>query len=441
MTTTSAAAAPRILIAEDDASLRRVLEDILTGAGYDVTTAEDGLAAMARLSEPFAAIVTDLRMPRADGIEVLRFARGRWPTTPVILLTAFGTIDGAVQAMRLGAFDYLAKPLPDPEALRAVVRRALSAGPVRQGPPLVVADPAMQAIVAVAERAAREQITVLLLGESGVGKEVIARLVHDRSARAHGPFVALNCAAMPEALLESELFGHERGAFTGAVARREGRFLQAHGGTLFLDEIGETSAAMQAKLLRVLQEKKLTRVGGHETLDVDARVVAATNRRLLEDVRAGLFREDLYYRLAAFPIEIPPLRRRPADILALARHFLHLLTRGPDRTLPILSEGAQQALQRHDWPGNVRELQNAIERALVLSGGETITEEMLLPSRAGSAPSPTPPVAAPQTLRALEREAILAALEAEAGNRKRTAERLGIALRTLQYKLKEYGLS
>jgi two-component system response regulator FlrC len=431
----------RVLLAEDDPSMRKLLERILVEDGHAVTAVGDGLAAIARLDEPFSLLVTDLRMPGADGLQVLAAARRKQPTLPVVVLTAFGSIPGAVDAMRLGAFDYLAKPLGSPQQLREVARRALESGsPAGASPAVVAVDPATRQVVEQARRVAARDTTVLLLGESGTGKEVIARLLHEGSPRAAGPFVAVNCAALSESLLESELFGHEKGAFTGAVARHEGKFEQAHEGTLFLDEVGETSPALQAKLLRVLQERSFVRVGGERPISVDVRVVAATHRDLLAEVGHGAFREDLYYRLAVFPIPIPPLRERRADILPLAEHFLRLLTKGPSRTAPPLSEDARAALVGHAWPGNVRELQNAVERALVLSAGEPITAEMLgLRGDPGRGEGPTEPDVG--TLKELERRAIRAALEAEGGNRRRAAKRLGIALRTLQYKLKEYGIS
>jgi DNA-binding NtrC family response regulator len=429
-------AARQILLAEDDAALRRMLRRILEEAGYEVTAVEDGLAAMARLQRPFDLVITDLRMPGADGLQVLEFAHRRWPSVPVIVVTAFGSIPGAVDAMRLGAFDYLSKPLPTPASLREVVARALGPGAQPGAPQLVAQDPAMQRVVESALKVAPRETTVLLLGESGTGKEVIARLLHQNSPRATGPFVAVNCAALSPGLLESELFGHEKGSFTGAVARHEGKFEQADKGTLLLDEVGETSAALQSKLLRVLQERTFERVGGERPIQVDVRLVAATNRDLQQAVRAGQFREDLYYRLAVFPIEIPPLRQRPQDLAPLAEHFLHLLTRGPSRTAPELTTEGRRALQAYDWPGNVRELQNVIERALILSAGQPITAEMLgLPAAGGQ------PVDQAGTLREMEKRAILAALQAEGGNRRRAAKRLGIALRTLQYKIKEYGVT
>ena len=431
--------AKRILVAEDDASMRELLQRILADEGYAVELSEDGLAAMARLGQAPAVdlVLTDLRMPGADGIQVLEFVQQKLPGTPVVVLTAFGSIPGAVDAMRLGAFDYLAKPLPNPQALRDVIRRALDARGSTAGVELVARDPAMHRVTEQVQKVAPRDTTVLLLGESGTGKEVLARMLHEQSPRSEGPFVAVNCAALTESLLESELFGHEKGAFTGATTRHEGRFEQAQGGTLFLDEVGETSPALQAKLLRVLQEKTFERVGGEKEMTADVRLVAATNRDLDRRVEEGQFRQDLYYRLAVFPIEIPPLRQRGADVLPLAEHFLHLLTRGPSRTAPSITPGAKEALRAHRWPGNVRELQNVMERALILSGGDAITEaELNLP--AGAAAGQKQGDAG--TLKEMERRAIVSALEAEDGNRKRAAKSLGIALRTLQYKIKEYGL-
>jgi two-component system response regulator FlrC len=427
----------RVLVAEDDPSMRELLARILTEAGHEVVAVADGMAAIARLAEPFALVLTDIRMPGASGTEVLALAKRRWPATPVIVLTAFGSIPGAVDAMRLGAFDYVTKPLPDPETLRRLVARALSSGPLPERIRIVAEDPTMKRVVETVRRVAGRDTTVLLTGESGSGKEVLARLVHDASPRAAGPLVAVNCAAIPETLLESELFGHEKGAFTGAAARHEGKFEQAHGGTLFLDEIAELRPALQAKLLRVLQEKSFERVGGERTIAVDTRLIAATNKTLRDEVARGAFREDLYYRLAVFPVEVPPLRSRPGDILPLAQYFLELLCRGPSRTAPEITPEAQKRLLDYAWPGNVRELQNVMERSLVLTGGGPVTPDALgLPPPGGERA-----LVAAGTLKELERQAIEAALQAEGGNRRRAAKRLGLALRTLQYKLKEYGIS
>ena len=431
----------RVLLAEDDQQMRELFARIIKDEGVEVVAVHDGLAAIARLAEPFDLVVTDIRMPGANGMEVLAFAQRRWPELPVVAVTAFGSIPGAVDAMRAGAFDYLSKPLPSPQTLRDVVRRALSATRNRQEAPLVVEDPRSRAVFETAERVAPRDTSVLLLGESGVGKEVVARHIHEHSARASRAFVAVNCAAIAESLLESELFGHERGAFTGAIARHKGRFEQADGGTLLLDEVGETSPSMQAKLLRVLQEGVFDRVGAERPTTVDVRIIAATNRDLRQAVAAGAFRDDLYYRLAVFPIEVPALRHRPADILPLAQLFLRMLTRGKDRTVPEISREAVAILRAHDWPGNVRELQNTMERALVLSSGGVIEADALALGPAARPRSSGEGANAGQaTLKEMERRTIEEALGLEHGNRKRAAKRLGIALRTLQYKLKEYGL-
>jgi DNA-binding NtrC family response regulator len=429
------AARARILVAEDDPSMRDLLARILTDAGHEVFTAEDGLAAIARLKDPLDVVITDIRMPGADGTQVLAHARRRAPDLPVVVLTAFGSIPGAVDAMRLGAFDYLTKPLPDPQTLRDVVERALAGRPPGATRSVIAEDPAMQQVVETARRVAQADSSVLLLGDSGTGKEVIARLIHDTSPRQDAPFVAVNCAALAETLLESELFGHEKGAFTGAQSRHEGKFEQADKGTLFLDEVGEMSPALQAKLLRVLQERSFQRVGGEAAISVDVRVVAATNRDLEQMVKEGQFREDLYYRLAVLPILIPPLRDRPKDVIPLAEHFIQLLGRGrAERSQPELTSSARKALAAHDWPGNVRELQNVLERSLVLSGGGPVDAENL---QLGASPTPR----GEGTLKDMERRAIQDALAAEDGNRRKAAKRLGIALRTLQYKIKQYGLS
>jgi len=427
----------RILVAEDDEAMGELLQRILSDEGYEVTLARDGKEAIARLDGTHHLVLTDMRMPEADGAEVMAYVQRRWPGTPVVVMTAFGSIPGAVEAMRDGAFDYLTKPLPDPEALRRVVRRALSAtSPGQRDERVVARDPAMARVLEQVRLLAPRETTVLLMGESGTGKEVLARMLHRLSPRAEGPFVAVNCAALTESLLESELFGHERGAFTGATSRRQGRFEQAHGGTLLLDEVGETSPGLQAKLLRVLQERTFERVGGTRTVEVDVRLVAATNRDLRAEVSAHRFREDLFYRLAVFPLEIPPLRERPRDILPLAEHFLGFLGRDPNRTSPGLDPRTRDALLAHPWPGNVRELQNVMERAVVLAGGDSICPDHLALELGNPAATPE----GSGTLKDMERRAVAAALEATGGNRRQAAKRLGIALRTLQYKIKDYGL-
>jgi two-component system response regulator FlrC len=391
-------------------------------------------------------------MPGLDGLALLAAAR-RLPDPPVVvLLTAYGSVPQAVDAMRLGAFDFVEKPLPSPATLRRIVARALAAR-AAQAPASgdaaradaeagdflarhMVAGRAMAAATSLIRAVAPRDTTVLITGESGTGKEVVARAIHALSRRRDGPFVAVNSAAIPEGLIESELFGHEKGAFTGATASRAGVFESAAGGTVFLDEVGELSAAVQARLLRVLQERTVTRVGSQRTVDVDFRLIAATHRELGALVRQGRFREDLYYRIAVLPIGLPPLRERTEDIEPLVRRFLRELEPHRDATV---SPEALRRLGEHSWPGNVRELRNVIERALVLTGEAAIGIEHLQLEPGPGGPGATSDPAGSR-LRDLEQRAILEALEAVGGNRRAAAERLGISLRTLQYRLKEYGI-
>jgi len=427
----------RVLLADDDASLRAMLTEVLRDAGYLVHAVSDGAQAISALADGgYQVVVSDVRMPRADGLAVLEAALGSSPAPPVVLLTAFGTISQAVEAMRRGAFDYLAKPLPSPAALRAVVARALEARPEpAAGEPdddAVFADPASVRLLEVVRLVAGRDTTVLLEGESGVGKEVLARRLHFQSARRAGPLIPVNCGAIPQDLFESQLFGHAAGAFTGATKAHRGFFEEASGGTLLLDEVGELPLSAQVKLLRALEERRITRVGDSKERSADVRLVAATNRDLRAEVSAGRFREDLYYRLSVFPIRIPPLRDRPGDVLPLAERFLD---QAGGRAL---GAAAKRALAAHLWPGNVRELHNVIERAAILSAGLPVEPEHL------GLDAPTERTATGpdgSSLKDLEKQAILEALDACAGNRRQAAAQLGIALRTLQYKLKAYGLT
>ncbi|MBN1770114.1 MAG: sigma-54-dependent Fis family transcriptional regulator [Deltaproteobacteria bacterium] len=437
----------RVLIVDDDRALRRLALDVLADAGHELLEAPDGARALQLLRErPVDVVVSDLRMPALDGLQLLAATR-KLPDPPVVvLLTAFGSVPQAVEAMRLGAFDFMEKPLPSPAALRRTVERALRerraerpAGPEAGGTESdfgLVAGPAMKPVLALVRAVAPRDTTVLVTGESGTGKELVARAIHGASRRSAGPFVAVNSAAIPEHLIESELFGHEKGAFTGAVAARAGVFEAAAGGTVFLDEVGELPAAAQAKLLRVLQERTVTRLGAVRTLDVDFRLIAATHRDLEALVRQGRFREDLYYRIAVLPLALPPLRERPEDVAPLVATFLRELE--PARAVEV-TPAAWERLRRHRWPGNVRELRNTVERALVLSGGGALEPQHL--QLEAAAVGPPPEAGTASTLREMERRAILEALEAAGGNRKAAAERLGISLRTLQYRLKEYGLA
>jgi len=439
-----------ILVVDDEPAMRLLVTSVLKDEGHLTTAAASGEEALDLVGKHhYHVVITDLRMPGMSGLQLLEALRRDDPATAVILLTAFGTVEGAVEAMQRGAAHYLLKPLANPDELRLAVRRVLEerrvadeATTLRQASEavfpfgeIIAGDPKMQSALDLARSVATADATVLLTGETGTGKELLARAIHHWSPRADQAFVAVNCAALAETLLESELFGHEKGAFTGAVAQRRGRFELAHGGTLFLDEVGEMSPALQAKLLRVLQERTLERVGGMRTVTVDVRVIAATNRDLQAMVAAKAFRDDLYYRLSVFPIVLPPLRERSGDTLPLAEHILRNLSRRLGKRIVSFSDDAIPLLQQYGWPGNIRELQNVVERATILCRGDRI-----LPAHLNLSTPATPHPTAPKTLRELEHEAILAALQAQGGNRRKAADQLGIGLRTLYTRLREYGI-
>ncbi|MCB9561786.1 MAG: sigma-54-dependent Fis family transcriptional regulator [Kofleriaceae bacterium] len=445
----------RVLVVDDEKGLRSFLAGCLTTEGHKVDDAASGEDALVRLrAQAYDLMITDLKMPGMDGLALLEAALAEQPDLQAILLTAHGSVESAVKAMKLGAFDYLQKPISGPAevrllAARALERRALLA--LREqarrddGPPrLSWGDPAMTAVVAQLERVAATDATVLLLGESGVGKEVAARTIHARSGRADGPFVAINCATLSEQLLESELFGHERGAFTGATERKRGRIELADGGTFFLDEVGELRPPVQARLLRVLQERTFVRVGGTRSIEVDVRWIAATNRDLRSRLGDG-FREDLYHRLAVFPLRLPPLRERKGDILPLAEAMLPRIAGHLGRRAPGLDDDAKARLAAASWPGNVRELGNVLERAVILCDGDVLRAEHLLIDSAEAAPGSvlgggSGSSADGLTMEQIERRAIEEALAAVGGNRRQAAERLGIGLRTLYDKLRRYGI-
>ncbi|WP_372695800.1 sigma-54-dependent transcriptional regulator, partial [Immundisolibacter sp.] len=372
-----------VMVVEDDPALREALCDTLDLAGYRSLAAADGQAALAMLErERPALVVSDVQMQPMDGDALLQALRRRRPDLPVVLMTAFGTIRHAVQAVRDGAVEYLAKPF-EPAALVGMVGQLLPPGADAADAP-VADDPRSRELLSLAARVADSEVSVLLTGESGTGKEVMARYIHDQSPRRDGPFVAINCAAIPENMLEATLFGYEKGAFTGASSAHAGKFEQAHGGTLLLDEISEMALGLQAKLLRVLQEREVERLGGRQPIDLDVRVLATSNRDLAAEVAAGRFREDLYYRLAVFPLHLPPLRERPADILPLARRLLARHWRRPTPA-PVLADAAVGALLGYTWPGNVRELDNMIQRALILADAGAIEANHLVGT---SAPAP-----------------------------------------------------
>ena len=441
----------RILVADDEPGIREFVSDALELDGHACVQAPDGLAAAKLLDERgFDLVITDLKMPGMDGMQLLRKVRAEQPEVEVIVMTAHGSVENAVEAMKLGAFEFLQKPLSGPDELRLLAQRAVErrglkdrvdgvAHGLAAGPPLTYGDPAMLPVVGAIEKVAKTSATVLLLGESGTGKEVAARAIHAKSPRAVKPFMAINCAALSEALLESELFGHEKGAFTGASERKRGRLELADGGTFFLDEVGELKLDLQAKLLRVLQERRFERVGGTRTLEVDVRWVAATNRDLRGMIDAGTFREDLYHRLAVFPIKLPPLRERKADLIPIAKTLLERVGLDLKQRAPTLTPAAEQRLLASSWRGNVRELANALERAAILADGAPIDAcHIWLDEPTTKAPSWSSGDIRP--LAELEHDAILAALEAVDGNRRKAAELLGIGERTLYDKLKKYGV-
>ncbi len=423
-----------LLVVEDDAALAEALTDTLELAGYRVCAAADGVEALAVLGkEEVALVLTDVHMARMDGHALLERIRARRPDLPVILMTAFATVQKAVAAMQGGAADYLVKPF-EAETLLQTVGRYVGHLGASDGSEPVAEDPASRRLLALAQRVAESDATVLITGESGTGKEVIARFIHRRSSRHAGPYVAINCAAIPENMLEATLFGYEKGAFTGAHRATPGKFEQAQGGTLLLDEISEMDLALQAKLLRVLQEREVERLGGGRTLPVDVRVLATSNRDMRGEVRDGRFREDLYYRLNVFPLQLQPLRERPADILPLSRLLLAHAARKMGRAVPLLTADAERRLPDYPWPGNVRELDNLLQRALILQPGAQIGVADLMFEN--DAPAPT---VAPQAedlgsgVKDREYQLIVAALRG--GSRESAAQRLGISPRTLRYKL------
>jgi two-component system response regulator AtoC len=452
--------AGRVLIVDDEPSLRHVLQAILAREGYEVETAEGGEAALERLkARPADLVITDLKMPGMDGMGLLAALRAEVQPTTVIVMTAYGSTETAVAAMQAGAYDYISKPFR-PEEILLTLRKAEERERLRQENQnlrtqlrrelglggIIFRSNAMSEVLHTVEKAAPYKSTVLITGESGTGKELVARAIHSASQRAGRPFVAVNCGAIPPALLESELFGHIKGAFTDAVRDRRGLFEEANGGTLLLDEIGELPRELQVKLLRVLQEEEIRRVGGTKEIPIDVRILAATSRNLAREVEAGRFREDLFYRLNVMHIELPPLRERREDIPVLWEHFLRRANERLGTRVRGIAPEAMERLLGYDWPGNVRELENAVERALVLSEGEVLGSGEL-PEKIRGAPAmkplqlPDDDLSLKRAMRGLEENYIRRALERTGGNRTRAAEILEISPRALLYKLKEYGIS
>ena len=452
----------RILVVDDDRSVRSALRLNLGRNGYAVTVASDGASALAAMeARDFDLVLTDVKMPGMSGHELLAAVQERAPDLPVVMMTGHGAVEDAVTAMRAGAADYIIKPVSRDELLvvlqraqrshaleveNAQLRAELAGRPGFEG--VIGQTPAMQTVFTLIDAVASSDALVLLTGPTGTGKELLARALHTRSHRADKPFVAVNCAALPEGLLESELFGHEKGAFTGAIRQHLGKFEQANGGTLLLDEIGEIPHSTQVRLLRVLESAELQRVGGRETLAVDVRVVAATNRDLRKEVAEGRFREDLYYRLNVFHIPVPPLRERRDDIPLLAEHFLAKFATRHRRSIRQISAESLAVLSRHDWPGNVRELEHVIERATILCSGSVLEEVQLPSDPSGSQAERAAPVqqapdliqTLPEALEALERSLVVAALRAEKGVQARAARRLGVSRSNLNYRIQKLGI-
>jgi two-component system response regulator HydG len=445
--------AQTILIVDDEESHRLMLRAHLEQEGFATVEAMDGQEAIAKAAERNVdLILMDIRMPRLDGMEALLRIKQLNPTIPVIMMTAYGSIESAVKALQAGATDYLTKPL-DSNELIVKVQKALRYHQLEEENVLyreqlgirfdfshiIGKSVKMRELFDMLATVAPTEATVLLLGESGTGKEIIANAIHQNSGRRERPYVKVNCAALPETLLESELFGHEKGAFTGAIEKKKGRFERADGGTIFLDEIGEMSLTTQTKILRVLQEREFEPVGGTKTMKVDVRIIAATNKKLEEEVKRGKFREDLYYRINVVPLTIPPLRERAEDIPLLAAHFLKLYGEKNKRMLKGFADGVLDALMQYAWPGNVRELENIIERTVIMSRGDTITFADLPPAIAG-AQGMTPQAPPAVSLKEMERETIIKTLQQTGGNRTKAAVLLGITRKTLQNKIKEYGI-
>jgi two-component system response regulator HydG len=450
-----------ILVVDDDPGHLTMLQTLFESWGYTVETLDDGTAAVARVQTgPVDLILMDVRMAALSGIDALKQIKAYNPSIPIIIMTAYSSVSSAIEALKAGAYDYLIKPL-DFDALKLSVERAREHAGLKienrqlkarltsvfHAERIIGKSQAMRAMMEMLAMIAPSEATILITGESGTGKELIARSIHLNSPRRDNPLVVVNCAAITESLLESELFGHEKGAFTGAERKRDGRFQQAHGGTLFLDEIGETSPAMQAKLLRTIQEREIQRVGGEETLHVDVRIIAATHRDLAQDVKAGRFREDLFYRLNGVTLEVPPLRERLDDIPLLAHHFLNLFAERNRKAAKGFSPLAMDMLVKHTWPGNVRELENAVERAVILMTGEHVSDKHLplsvaqnyspgaaLPREAGAGLT----LDGHRSLEEVEKEVILATLDAVGGNKTEAARRLGITRKTLHNKLKQF---
>jgi len=420
-----------ILVVDDDTQMRVALNEAVTRMGYQTVLAEDPVDALKKLnSTQVSMIITDMKMPRMDGLTFIKEVRKRAGGLPVLVITGYATVENAVEVMKEGACDYLMKPFSIKtlqESIESILSRTS-----KNHREVLTEDPKMREVIELARSVAMSEMTVLILGESGTGKELLARYIHNMSPRNKRPFVAVNCAAIPDNLLESELFGYEKGAFTGATERKTGKFEIAHGGTILLDEIGEMSATLQAKLLRVLQEKEIDRIGGKQPIPVNVRVIATTNRNLERAISEGRFREDLYFRLSVFPLKIPPLRERPSDIKLLARHFAEKFSRQLGRNIKGFTDDAMDYIMEHPWKGNVRELENVVQRAVLITKGEYINKEDLIIE------DPIYESVTRGSIRDMEMEMILKTLKQTNGNKTQAARILGVSVRTIRNKLNNY---
>ena len=446
----------RVLIVDDETNIRKVLKALVEQQGYSASEARDGMEAISALKkEEIHTIITDLRMPHLDGMGLLKRVSDQYPDIPVIIITAHETVDSAVSALKLGAFDYISKPFEKQEMVH-VIEKAINTYQSKSRSPsdleihsdLISQSPKMKEVLKIIQKVSDSPCTVLITGESGTGKELVARALHNRSSRSQNPFIAINCSAIPSTLIESELFGYEKGAFTGACAAKPGRFELANQGTLFLDEIGEISQEMQAKLLRVLQNSEIERVGGIQTLKNDIRLISATNKDLAEEVKQGNFREDLYYRLNVVPIYLPPLRERAEDFRPLVHFFIEKCNKKLGKKIHGIDEQAMETLSQFEWPGNIRQLENVIERMILLNEGDRLTLKSIPKEISGDTPltasasslSSSFKEIVKETTQKIEKELILKALEERHGNVTQAAKKLGISRKSLQNKIKDYQL-
>jgi len=430
----------QILVVDDDALMCKSLCGAIRRKGYEVDATNSGFEALEKLSlKKFAVVITDIKMPEMSGLELLNKIKECSPDTAVVMITAYGSIDTAIEAMKQGSFDYVLKPFPTNKIIEIIEKISGNNNGNREDfPDIITSDSKMLRILDMVDTVGKSDATVLIYGESGTGKELIAKAIHHHSHRASKPFVAVNCAALPEDLLESELFGHEKGSFTGAIARKVGKFELAHQGTLLLDEVSELHMSLQAKLLRVLQEREIDRIGGRGPVKVDVRIISTTNEKLEDRVREGKFREDLFYRLCVIPIELPPLRERRGDIVLLAKYFFREFCRQNKKSLTNISQSALEKLKMQEWPGNVRQLRNFMERAVILCKDRILMPHHLFPEDIQEDVSSQISLEVGTSMHEAEKQLILKTLQEVGGNKSKAAEILGLTVKTIRNKLRQY---